>query len=285
LESCQQLNACRLKFDILAVNLSTNLIDRQLLVEPVYSHRIENASSISSSSTSFKMPFHSTNLNNSLSKHTIKSDNLKILRSSRFEGSMLGGDEMFLFCSTFNDIDDIEVEFFQLKQNASEVSWRAFAILDRTDIHLNSALVIRTPKYTSNTITPPNNNKKSSMLNTIENSQQHQQPTSLSSIIKYKRKVKVYYRLLRPSTKEFSEKWSFYYFPEVNADVQTYFTRYINDSNFTKRYNHLFNWTLETGVSEKSEHLNIAKKKLKMLKRKKTGSKYKVKNFIPKTIY
>ena len=70
---------------------------------------------------------------------------MKILRSSRSNGSFQGNDELFLFCDQF-DPNDVKVEFFQLK-NDTDISWRAFAQIDPTDIHHNCALTLKTPPY------------------------------------------------------------------------------------------------------------------------------------------
>jgi len=113
------------------------------LTEAAYSQLIENSinkksSSLNTTSTAVS-PYYAGSENN---------NSLKILRSSRLNGNLQGNDELFLFCNKF-DANDIEVEFFQLK-NDTEISWRVFAQIDRTEMHYNCALVIRTPRYNGN---------------------------------------------------------------------------------------------------------------------------------------
>jgi len=133
-------NSARLKLQVI-IN-DGNMFDNYL-TEAAYSQLIENSinkksSSLNTTSTAVS-PYYAGSENN---------NSLKILRSSRLNGNLQGNDELFLFCNKF-DANDIEVEFFQLK-NDTEISWRVFAQIDRTEMHYNCALVIRTPRYNGN---------------------------------------------------------------------------------------------------------------------------------------
>lgn len=86
-----------------------------------------------------------------------------------------------------------KVEFFQSKTE-TDVSWRSFAQLNKTDVHSNCALAVLTPPYRpwqSQHVTQTAGSKQSSN--------------------KQSSRVKVYYRLHRPSTGEHSDKWTFFY--------------------------------------------------------------------------
>jgi hypothetical protein len=122
-------------------------------------------------------------------------NNLRILRSSRIYGRLNGGDEMFLFCTYF-DPNDIELEFFQFK-NDTEIAWRKMVNINRMNLHNNCALIFSTPAY--------------NLSGNFESVFGADQSNNLDQTNGPASKIKVYYRLFRPSTKEYSDKWVFYY--------------------------------------------------------------------------
>ena len=155
---------------------------------------------------------------------------LEIYRSSRKCGKVAGNDEIILFCSKIHDKYDIEVEFVQYAEASCSRSdscssdmenllttshdlalshrkvmvakWREFAHIDRDNIHANAVLVIRTPTYhaTTNVYATP-------------------KPSSHSSSSRPRirpRIEKVFYHLLRPSTGECSDDWTYYYFADTS---------------------------------------------------------------------
>ncbi len=144
-------------------------------------------------------------------------NNLRILRYSRLTGSVNGGDELFLFCSYF-DSNDIEVEFIQFKQD-TEISWRALASLDKTDIHGNCALIVKTPKYVSLKENSGDSGSKNDLSNKFTNLKANNSNDATQN-----NRIKVYYRLFRPSTKEYSEKCAFYYFNDAFNDSKMFFS-------------------------------------------------------------
>ena len=156
-------------------------------------------------------------------------NNLRILRASRVSGSKNGGDEIFLFCSYF-DPSDILVEFIQFKQD-TEISWRALASLDKTDIHGYCSLIVKTPKYLD-TI------KENSVNNKIETNDKDSTLKSfnISKSFHQNGAIKVYYRLFRPSTKEFSEKVAFYYLNDnFNENKELFGEKLLKESPLLKK--------------------------------------------------
>ena len=120
---------------------------------------------------------------------------LRILRSSRMCGSMRGADEMFILVAPPCDPFDIRVEFVKMR-NDVEAAWRSFAPLDPCNVHANSTLIVRTPAFPNPT------------------------PSSSSSTASsdHQRRVKVHFRLYKPSTREYSDKCAFYYFRDNDDD-------------------------------------------------------------------
>lgn len=105
---------------------------------------------------------------------------LHIFRSSRFQGSVKGGDDVLLFTSEIY-AGDIQVEFFWLDQSTHS-KWQAWAQVDKSSIHGNCALAIETPSF----------------------------PIPVSG------RVKVCYRLFRPSDSKTSDTCPFYYWSDFN---------------------------------------------------------------------
>jgi hypothetical protein len=186
-------------------------------------------------------------------------NNLRILRYSRLSGSVNGGDELFLFCSYF-DSNDIEVEFIQFKQD-TEISWRALASLDKTDIHGNCALIVKTPKYISVKENLTNSKKETNDLaSKFVNLKTNLNETAQNS------RVKVFYRLFRPSTKEYSEKCVFYYFNDTFDDSKEFFSeKLLKESPLLKKifkiYRPIIN-QYDIIQKEESEDLNLVKETL-----------------------
>ena len=212
----QNFELAKLKLQVVIHDVVTQKIN--YLTEPILSNMIQN---------SLNTPKISPTI-----ESVVKNNELKIYRTSRITGSIKGNDEMFLFCSRI-DPNDIEVEFFQLKKEI-EVSWREYAELDRTDIHRNCAMVIRTPKFTQL------EEKKLEDIKTI----------------KTRTISKVYFRLYRPSTNEYSEKWAFYYSPDENYEFRYLFGDLV-DENFLRRYSDKF------GLEVYGKTLNNNKKRKK----------------------
>lgn len=80
-----------------------------------------------------------------------------------------------------------------MKNNSADFEWSCLAEINRTEFYGNCALVLKTPKY----------------------------PIKLTDSNK-KRIHKVFYRLIKPSSREFSEKCSFFYYSEdSNNKLQT----------------------------------------------------------------
>lgn len=220
------LNKCKLKLQVLIHDLSTNKLENYL-TEPIFTKTILNQVS----SKLAWAPCKSENLVTDLS--ILNLNNLRILRSSRLNGSVNGGEEMIILTSFFNP-DDIEVEFFQFK-NDTEIGWRCLAQFNKTDIHGNCSLVIKTPKYTSD------------------------KPSQSFA------RIKVYYRLFRPSTKEYSEKWPFYYCQD-NQDFKSLFGDCFTDNKLLKKKDMFLGKMVDISTSlkrkstEKSASVNNEKK-------------------------
>ena len=66
---------------------------------------------------------------------------LKICRISAFSGSVVGGDEIFIFIERVKK-GDIEVKFFQLDEN-EERSWEARACFTEGDVHHQYAIAFK----------------------------------------------------------------------------------------------------------------------------------------------
>ncbi len=259
----KNFNYARLKLQVI---IHDGIKFDNYLTEPTFTNIIEN--SINKKMISSSIDY--LNLSNGL----------KILRSSRLNGSLNGNDELFLFCSSF-DPNDIEVEFFQLK-NDTEISWRVFAQIDRTEIHYNCALVFRTPKYNGNLLNNIVDSAKSteiSMFNNTElktksiNNETTNKSTATTTTTsttttksKSQARIKVYFRLFKPSTKEYSDKWTFYYCPDTNNEFKSLFEEYFSYESFYKRY------------SDKISAPKLQMKK-KVIKRKKPSTNQTTKEF------
>ncbi|KAM4591810.1 nuclear factor NF-kappa-B p100 subunit-like [Odontesthes bonariensis] len=74
--------------------------------------------------------------------------NLKISRMDKTNGSVLGGDEIFLLCDKVQK-DDIEIRFYE---EDDEGGWEAFGDFSPTDVHKQYAIVFKTPAYHSTEI-------------------------------------------------------------------------------------------------------------------------------------
>ena len=213
------LNVCRLKLQVIIHDLNKNKLENYI-TEPIYTPKIHN--------TSFSKQLTKIYTNSSLNNL----DNLRIIRFSRINGSINGGDEIFIFTSYFNP-SDIEVEFIQFK-NYTEIAWRAFAFIDKTDIHSNCALIIKTPKYLITNDDEVKTNKKTT--------------------------IKVYFRLFKPSTKEYSEKCVFYYTQNDLLEFKSLFSeslskesRLINKLNNGKDVNSCSNSLISSKYKRKNE--------------------------------
>ncbi|KAM9477933.1 proto-oncogene c-Rel isoform 1-T1 [Clarias gariepinus] len=72
---------------------------------------------------------------------------LRICRVNKNNGSVKGGDEIFLLCDKVQK-DDIEVRFFTQ-------TWEARGSFSQADVHRQVAIVFRTPAYCDTSITSP----------------------------------------------------------------------------------------------------------------------------------
>lgn len=174
-----QQQKCRLKLQAIIYNNLEKKFEH-FLTEPIYSDPIIDSYEILNENADSK-----SNLFQLMNTDVTNLENIRILRSSRMEGSFDGGDEMFLFTTYFDPID-LMVEFFQLNTNG-DVGWKSYASFNKCDSHVNFALVVQTPRYISSDLAMEKNQK-----------------------------VKVYFRLFRPSKNDYSEKWSFYYVKKIN---------------------------------------------------------------------
>ena len=217
------LNRFRFKLQVIMHNLSTNRLENYL-TEPIYTNSIESGIGPRDDSRLAKAKQSEIKTESPQAEFQMLTDtsitnlnNLRILRSSRICGSIAGGDEMFLLTSFFNPFD-IEVEFIQFKKD-TEIAWRSLASLDRTDTHGNCSLIVKTPKYLSAS-------SFNTMVNQIKNETENKPTTTAISkqIQNTNMRIKVYYRLFRPSTKEYSEKFAFYYFNDASNEFKDLFS-------------------------------------------------------------
>ncbi|RNA00773.1 nuclear factor NF-kappa-B p100 subunit-like protein [Brachionus plicatilis] len=179
-----QQKKCRIKLQVKIFNKLEKKFENYL-TEPIYSDVISDCYDMcrGHQSADFNpMELINTDITNL--------DNIRIVRTSRVQGSMNGGDEMFLF-TTYFDPNDLLVEFFQLNKNG-DIGWKSYAKFNKLDSHVNFALVIQTPRFD---------------LNEVESENSH--------------KIRVYFRLHRPSRNDYSEKWVFYYLKKNNDDLKT----------------------------------------------------------------
>jgi hypothetical protein len=251
------LGTFRLKLQVVIHDLATNKAENYL-TEPLYTAKITNGFKAAVSlpltsklnermdevATSLPqpqpLPPHQTNRITDSSVTNL--NNLRILRSSRIYGKLSGGDEMFLL-STYFDPSDIEIEFFQFK-NDTEIAWRKLVHLDRMSLHSNCALVFNTPAC--------NMPAAASCLESVFGGGQ-EQPIATGAAVPASNgettggaaatvssspsnKIKVYYRLFRPSTKEYSDKWVFYYCKDDLYEFRLLFgDRVLEESRLFKR--------------------------------------------------
>ena len=218
-------NEVKIRLKVIIFNTINNSLDT-FLTEPEYTNPIVNL-----------------NFNKSEFHPHKDGSKLKIVRSSRIGGRMQGNDELFLFCSSI-DPSDIQVEFFQITEDA-QISWRALGRLDRSDIHSNCSLVVYTPEYP---------------VKPASSSDERSAPAE---------KVKVYYRLLKPSTREYSEKWVFYYFLKSNDDFVNLFSNYFSEEKFLRRYRHFLTYSAIEKTKSASSKGSISLPSSKRVKRKK----------------
>lgn len=160
----------------------------------------------------------------------VNPNNLRILRSSRIYGRMEGGDEIILLTS-FIDPTDIQVEFFQLI-NDIEIKWRSLAILNKIDIHGNCSLVFRTPAYKLSDV-----ESQSQSSSVVAQDANNKTSNGNNSASKSHSRIKVYYRLCRPSTGDHSEKWVYFYCQDYLYDEYRilFGDRIVNDSRLITR--------------------------------------------------
>lgn len=170
-----QQKKCRIKFQVRIFNDLEKKFEN-FLTEPIYSKIIKDSYELlreeEESAKLSPMELINSDITNI--------DNLRILRTSRMQGSVNGGEEMFLF-TTYFDPNDLMVEFFQLNKNG-DIGWNKYAKFNKLDSHVNFALVVQTPEYYLNEKTAD-----------------------------VKQKIRVYFRLFRPSKNYHSEKWNFFY--------------------------------------------------------------------------
>lgn len=165
----------------------------------------------------------------------LDSNSLKIFRSSRIYGRVDGGDEIILLTS-FLDPTDIQVEFFQFK-NDTEIGWRSLAVLNKIDIHGNCSLVFRTPAYRPALAINSISNSSLPSTTSSDLSKKLINSTNNQTASKPHSRIKVYYRLCRPSTGEHSDKWVFFYCQDYVYDEYRVFfgDRIVNDSRLLTR--------------------------------------------------
>lgn len=273
-------NSARLKLQVI---IHEGLKFDSYLTEPLFTDIIENSKNKKPSTGSQSATSNSANTSSYLNS---ENNSLKILRSSRLNGSFEGNDELYLLCSQF-DPNDIQVEFFQLKHE-TEISWRVFVQIDKTEIHYNNALVVRTPKYDGHLLNSSTDTNKEQITKsnsssglTETNKDQMSKSNSSTSLAaqkttikllndkqtstKSKSRVKVYFRLFKPSTKEYSDKWIFYYCPEdISAfEFRSLFENYFHMESFARRYREKYfpNFSSEIDLKKK-----VNKRKKKQIK-------------------
>lgn len=171
-----QQKKCRLKFQARIFNDLEKKFEN-FLTEPVYSRLITDFYELFGEEVESKKSNPMELINTEITNIA----NLRILRTSRTQGNINGGEEMFLF-TTYFDPTDFLVEFFQLNKNG-DIGWKSYAKFNKLDCHVNFALVVQTPKYDWN------------------------EKTSFEA----NQKIRVYFRLCRPSSNYYSEKWNFFY--------------------------------------------------------------------------
>lgn len=267
---------CRLKLQVIIFNLETKRLENYLTA-PVYSNIIHDILDINSLKDSTLRQPSDESTATSASAHTTDQHyqhpvsapgreiyvsslndmkNLRILRSSRIYGNTKGGEEMILLTSKI-DPSDVQVEFFQFK-NDTELSWRAWGILNRADIHGNCSLVIKTPPFkplpvstTQPTTTSTDGDPKKDAAAAKTTA-----PTKSSTITRNK----VYFRLYRPSTGDYSDKWVFYYCDDWNEFRFLLGDDFYHNSRLSKKPNKkLIN--KNTNNSTKNENLSSGVKR------------------------
>ncbi len=127
---------------------------------------------------------------------------------------------MFLFIVINGKIDlnDIEIEFIQRENN--QTTWSSKVKPDV--IYNNSVIIFQTPSYDKQVVEESKVKVKpsSTEMNKVDKTKISEHP------------VKVFYRLLRPSTKEFSPEWTFYYSKSkytILDDLSISFINKLND--------------------------------------------------------
>ncbi|CAF0713312.1 unnamed protein product [Brachionus calyciflorus] len=198
-----QIDKCRLKLQVLIYNKKEKKLENYL-TESIYTDTIHDRYPIN---PKIKSDFNNLNTDTSITNL----NNLRIIKSSRNTGSIKGGDEMMLLTTFFKE-KDIEVEFFQIN-NTAEIGWRSFAKINRAQTHANCALVIQVPEF----------NGKIEKLEPKKD---------------YYERIKVNYRLFRPSTKQYSENYTFYYVKDDAYDLKTILTKDLIEkkNNYLKNF-------------------------------------------------
>ena len=128
--------------------------------------------------------------------------NIRIIRSSKLVGNVNGGDEIWLFAvvngtSVLNQ-KDVLIEFNQRENN--QVTWSRK--IEVKKIYNNSIIIFDTPYYDKQT-----KDEEKLTLKIAGNSDGGR--VDKTKIIEHP--VKVFYRILIPSVKQYSPEWTFYY--------------------------------------------------------------------------
>ncbi|RNA23985.1 nuclear factor NF-kappa-B p100 subunit-like protein [Brachionus plicatilis] len=178
-----EIDKCRIKVELKIFNSKLKRF-MESFAEPVYTDIIRDA--YPNLSAKCNQSIHGP-LDTSITNREAP----RILRISSNQGSFFGGDEIFLF-TTLIDPDDLKVEFFQMDQKG-DLAWRSFATFSQCDCHVNFALAIKTPKY--------------DLFQKLEKN--------------FEKKIKVYFRLLQPSTQYSSEQWAFYYYNDQRNNLKS----------------------------------------------------------------
>lgn len=134
-------------------------------------------------------------------------DTLCVLSANKFYSKYDGEDEIFLY-TTFVEHDNIGIEFFERNDNTGDILWYKNAELTHTDVLYNCLIIFHAPKYDS--------------LTKDENS-----PLG----------TKVYFRLFRPRSNQYSKEMEFYYIKDDMNVLNNYKTEFLKQCAANRKKN------------------------------------------------
>ena len=204
-----ELKQARLKFQAVLYNTETKMLEK-CISKPVQTNTITDVT------------FDLLNRPEKIEYYTHLGQNIRILRSSKIVGNVNGNEEVFLFTEVKGkvSIDDFEIEFNQKENN--QITWTDKIQPDI--VYNDSIFIFRTPRYTRQLLTESKLESKDSKKTSVNSKE-------LAKTKLCEHPAKVFFRLYRKSTKEYSSEWTFYYSKSKHSILDDISSSFVDELN------------------------------------------------------